>query len=138
MRALRNSLAVKEHVPAYVIFNDATLKDMCSRLPCTENEFSGITGVGQKKLDLYGRQFIELIQRYCDNANNKDGSSTGGYDRAGNSNFHPGDEVFHTIFGDGTVISAVKSGKVLIYEVKFRDGEIKKLNSDFAGLRKAK
>lgn len=73
LRALRNSLAVKEHVPAYVIFNDATLKDMCSRLPCTENEFSGITGVGQKKLDLYGRQFIELIQRYCDNANNKDG-----------------------------------------------------------------
>jgi ATP-dependent DNA helicase RecQ len=50
-------------MPPYIIFNDASLRDMAQRQPTTLEEFSTIVGVGQAKLARYGGQFVELIRQ---------------------------------------------------------------------------
>lgn len=61
LRALRKRLADEAGLPPYIIFNDASLRDMAQRQPKTLEEFSTIVGVGQAKLTRYGPQFVELI-----------------------------------------------------------------------------
>ena len=61
LRGLRAELAGKRGVPAYVIFSDAALNDMCRRLPTTDEEFLAVSGVGTTKLERYGEQFIKVI-----------------------------------------------------------------------------
>jgi ATP-dependent DNA helicase RecQ len=61
LRALRKRLADEAGLPPYIIFNDASLRDMAQRQPMTLEEFSTIVGVGQAKLTRYGPQFVELI-----------------------------------------------------------------------------
>jgi ATP-dependent DNA helicase RecQ len=62
LRALRKRLADEAGMPPYIIFNDASLRDMAQRQPTTLEEFSTIAGVGQAKLARYGDQFVELIR----------------------------------------------------------------------------
>jgi ATP-dependent DNA helicase RecQ len=62
LRALRKRLADEAGMPPYIIFNDASLRDMAQRQPTTLEEFSTIAGVGQAKLSRYGDQFVELIR----------------------------------------------------------------------------
>jgi ATP-dependent DNA helicase RecQ len=62
LRALRKRLADEAGMPPYIIFNDASLRDMAQRQPTTLPEFSTIIGVGQAKLARYGSQFVELIR----------------------------------------------------------------------------
>jgi ATP-dependent DNA helicase RecQ len=62
LRALRKRLADEAGMPPYIIFNDASLRDMAQRQPTTLEEFSTIVGVGQAKLTRYGDQFVELIR----------------------------------------------------------------------------
>jgi ATP-dependent DNA helicase RecQ len=62
LRALRKRLADEAGMPPYIIFNDASLRDMAQRQPTTLEEFSTIAGVGQAKLSRYGNQFVELIR----------------------------------------------------------------------------
>lgn len=64
LKALRSRLAAQAHVPAYIIFPDAALQDMCRKLPRTEAEFLEVSGVGRAKLERYGQQFIALIGEY--------------------------------------------------------------------------
>ncbi|HEY1077644.1 MAG TPA: DNA helicase RecQ [Fontimonas sp.] len=61
LRALRQQLASERKVPPYVIFSDASLRAMAEHKPMTLAEFAGISGVGDKKLELYGAAFTELI-----------------------------------------------------------------------------
>jgi len=61
LRELRNELARDENVPAYIIFSDASLKDMEDQEPKTEAEFLQISGVGQAKLEKYATDFLKLI-----------------------------------------------------------------------------
>jgi ATP-dependent DNA helicase RecQ len=61
LRVLRKRLADEAGLPPYIIFNDASLRDMAQRQPRTLEEFSTIVGVGQAKLARYGPQFVELI-----------------------------------------------------------------------------
>jgi ATP-dependent DNA helicase RecQ len=49
-------------MPPYIIFNDASLRDMAERQPTSLEEFATIAGVGQAKLARYGHQFVELIR----------------------------------------------------------------------------
>ena len=65
LRGLRSELASKNKVPAYIVFGDATLRDMARTRPTTLENFILIHGVGQKKLDDYGVVFIDLIRIYC-------------------------------------------------------------------------
>lgn len=61
LRQLRSSLSKEEGVPAYIIFSDATLKDMEAKHPQTLDEFTTVSGVGQAKLDKYGERFLTLL-----------------------------------------------------------------------------
>jgi ATP-dependent DNA helicase RecQ len=64
LKDLRRQLAAEAGVPAYIIFSDASLRDMCRKTPRTLEAFSKITGVGEIKLERYGRIFIEGIREY--------------------------------------------------------------------------
>ncbi|MGN0587880.1 MAG: DNA helicase RecQ [Oscillospiraceae bacterium] len=64
LKKLRSEIAAKERVPAYIIFTDASLRDMCKKLPSDEEEFLSVSGVGRKKTDLYGKRFIAAISEY--------------------------------------------------------------------------
>ncbi len=61
LRALRSELAKKSGVPAYVIFSDASLKEMAKKLPNDEESFLKINGVGDVKFEKYGEIFLEKL-----------------------------------------------------------------------------
>lgn len=61
LRTLRKRLADEAGMPPYIVFNDASLRDMAQRQPKTLEEFSTILGVGQAKLARYGKQFVEVV-----------------------------------------------------------------------------
>ncbi|MBO5898561.1 MAG: DNA helicase RecQ [Clostridia bacterium] len=64
LKAQRRTIADMQGVPAYLVFTDAALIDMCLKHPTTHEEFLGVSGVGQTKLALYGDLFLPLIARY--------------------------------------------------------------------------
>jgi ATP-dependent DNA helicase RecQ len=61
LKAKRRALAEAARVPAYVIFTDRTLIEMAERRPATLDQMARISGVGAKKLESFGRAFIEVI-----------------------------------------------------------------------------
>jgi len=61
LRQLRLEIAKEEDIPAYLIFNDAALKDMEKQRPMSDSEFLLIDGVGRKKMENYGYRFIREI-----------------------------------------------------------------------------
>ena len=63
LKDLRYKLAQKKRVPAFIIFSDATLMDMCIKMPTNDIEFLEVSGVGQIKLEGYGKEFLEVINR---------------------------------------------------------------------------
>jgi len=69
LKKLRMSLAKDADVPAFVIFSDAALVDMCARMPQNEEEFLSVSGVGQKKLEQFGADFLSVIAEYKTNNN---------------------------------------------------------------------
>ena len=64
LKALRKGIAYKKSVPAYVIFTDATLIDMCKKCPETPDEMLEVSGVGRTKLEKFGKQFLEEIAKF--------------------------------------------------------------------------
>jgi len=62
LRKLRKQLADAQGLPPYVIFHDATLREMVERRPQTLGQFAGIRGVGEGKLARYGPQFIAALR----------------------------------------------------------------------------
>src|SRR5690554_507988 len=69
LRKLRKAIADEEEVPPYVVFNDNSLVEMAMYCPIDEAAFLEITGVGQKKLERYGKEFIAAITAYLDGEN---------------------------------------------------------------------
>lgn len=61
LRSLRTRLAREQQVPPYLIFNNATLEDMCRKRPTTPDELLEVSGVGTKKAERYGEAFLEVI-----------------------------------------------------------------------------
>ncbi|WP_373058862.1 DNA helicase RecQ [Zunongwangia sp. H14] len=61
LRQLRLEIAREEEIPAYLIFNDATLKEMEKERPMSDEEFLQINGVGKRKMQDYGYRFIKEI-----------------------------------------------------------------------------
>jgi len=66
LREVRKQIADSEKVPPFVIFSDASLKDMCAKLPKTTEEFLQVSGVGELKLKKYGLEFIQAIRTFCE------------------------------------------------------------------------
>ncbi|WP_122072191.1 DNA helicase RecQ [Pseudophaeobacter sp. EL27] len=61
LKAKRRALAEAQKVPAYVVFNDKTLIEMAETRPETLDQMARIGGVGAKKLERYGDEFLEVI-----------------------------------------------------------------------------
>jgi ATP-dependent DNA helicase RecQ len=64
LRALRSSIAAAAEVPAFVVFSDAALRDMCRLLPQDPETFLAVSGVGRRKAEQYGEVFTSAIREY--------------------------------------------------------------------------
>ncbi|TCP20963.1 RecQ-like ATP-dependent DNA helicase [Scopulibacillus darangshiensis] len=69
LRELRKQIAVKEKVPPYVVFTDQTLHEMSAKCPSGQSDMLAIKGVGQRKWELYGEAFLEIILSYTAKGN---------------------------------------------------------------------
>jgi ATP-dependent DNA helicase RecQ len=61
LKELRIKIAKEKRIPPYMVFSDKSLIDMCSLKPRNESEFIMVFGVGQSKLENYGKDFLEVI-----------------------------------------------------------------------------
>ena len=66
LRNLRKKIADEKKLPPYVVFSDATLKDMCRYVPESSTDMQLIKGVGEKKYEQYGSFFLEAIQQFIE------------------------------------------------------------------------
>lgn len=64
LAALRKQVAAEVRLPPYIIFHDATLREMCRVLPADMETLKDIRGVGQAKLEKYGMRFLQAIREY--------------------------------------------------------------------------
>ncbi len=67
LRVLRRDLAQAANVPAYVVFSDATLRDLARRRPVTNSVLIQVHGIGVNKSQQYGDVVMQTIRTYCDN-----------------------------------------------------------------------
>ena len=65
LRQLRTEIASEQKVPPYIIFSDATLHDMCHKLPTSVATLLDVSGVGQFKLTKYGHRFLQIIKKHA-------------------------------------------------------------------------
>jgi hypothetical protein len=65
LRDLRSEFSFNEEVPAFQIFTQETLYEMCEKLPTTSKQLKKISGIGKVRLKKYGESIIEIIQAYC-------------------------------------------------------------------------
>ena len=65
LRILRKKLADEQSVPPYIVFSDASLRQMAQNRPQTSADFSQISGVGNRKLAQYGEAFTQAIREFC-------------------------------------------------------------------------
>lgn len=73
LRALRLKLALKENVPAYIVFTNAVLQEMAAKRPTTMTEFLNVSGIGEYKAKQYGEAFLAEIKKY-EESQHDDGS----------------------------------------------------------------
>ena len=69
LRELRKKFADTLGVPAFVVFSDASLRDMCAKKPATKQEFLCISGVGSVKAERYGKDFVRVVSEYLNEKN---------------------------------------------------------------------
>ena len=67
LREVRRSIANELALPAFVVFTDSTLRDMCIQRPTSRNELLMVSGVGSAKADRYGERFLAAITDYQKN-----------------------------------------------------------------------
>lgn len=65
LRQLRRELAKQRSVPAYIVFTDATLRDLARKRPLTQDALLRVSGIGMKKLEQYGAELLSEIRKYC-------------------------------------------------------------------------
>lgn len=64
LRVLRREIALYQSVPSFVVFTDATLRDMCRKKPRTPDQLLSVSGVGSAKAKRYGERFLNCIRAY--------------------------------------------------------------------------
>ena len=64
LKDLRLKLARQAGVPAFVVFTDATLRAMCAHLPKTREQLLEVPGVGVRKCEQYGEEFLALLNTF--------------------------------------------------------------------------
>lgn len=66
LKTLRKKIAKEKNLPPYVIFQDPSLEEMATTYPTTKDELAQVNGVGMGKVNKFGEEFIEVIQKYVD------------------------------------------------------------------------
>jgi ATP-dependent DNA helicase RecQ len=89
LRNLRRKLADDRGVPAYVLFSDATLRDMARVRPGSRNALLNVRGIGERKLADLGPRFLEVIKEYCTATGLSLDAATGGRPRRDRSRKPP-------------------------------------------------
>ncbi len=64
LRSLRKEIADAQNLPPYVVFSDASLREMATRQPCDAEGFAQVSGVGSRKLAQYGPTFVASIRAF--------------------------------------------------------------------------
>lgn len=72
LRKKRKELADEANLPPFTIFHDRTLKEMAAFLPITRESLSAIYGIGEKKIEKYGDNFLNIIIQHCRNRNDSE------------------------------------------------------------------
>ncbi len=67
LRELRYEIAKENSIAPFIIFHDTSLKEMATYFPRNKEEFFRVKGVGTKKYESYGEQFMEIIKKYTEN-----------------------------------------------------------------------
>jgi ATP-dependent DNA helicase RecQ len=78
LRVVRRQIASDRGMPPYVIFHDSTLRQMAAEIPTTRAQLARIQGVGQRKLDDLGEQFLAEIRQHVQGRADQDGGDENG------------------------------------------------------------
>ncbi|MDA8221313.1 DNA helicase RecQ [Desulfosporosinus sp.] len=65
LRTLRREISIRENLPPYMIFADSTLREMAQACPIDLRSMIRVSGVGERKLEKYGDEFLEAIRIFC-------------------------------------------------------------------------
>ena len=65
LRVVRRKIAEERSVPPYLIFSDASLRDMARVRPMTLADFRAVKGVGDWKLETFGPRFVAAVRQAC-------------------------------------------------------------------------
>ncbi|MDT0678076.1 DNA helicase RecQ [Autumnicola musiva] len=139
LRQLRLEIAKEEEIPAYLIFNDASLKEMEKERPMSDEEFMQINGVGRRKMQDYGYRFIkEIIAFNKDKKERKSAKKGQTYQLTGDL-YKEGLNVEEIAGKRKLAATTIYSHLIKLYD----DGEDIDLlqmipNSDFEAVKKAK
>jgi ATP-dependent DNA helicase RecQ len=66
LKNLRKKMAKEKDLPPYVIFQDPSLEEMATTYPTNKEELASVNGVGMGKVNKFGKEFLDLIQKYVD------------------------------------------------------------------------
>jgi ATP-dependent DNA helicase RecQ len=66
LKTLRKKIAREKDLPPYVIFQDPSLEEMATTYPTDKEELAQVNGVGMGKVNKFGKEFLEVIQKYVD------------------------------------------------------------------------
>lgn len=66
LRQLRREIAEQEKIPPYIVFSDATLKEICQYIPTSKEEMLLIKGVGEFKYEKYGDKFLSVVNSFVE------------------------------------------------------------------------
>jgi ATP-dependent DNA helicase RecQ len=66
LKNLRKQMAKERDLPPYVIFQDPSLEEMATTYPTTKEDLAQVNGVGMGKVNKFGKEFLELIEKYID------------------------------------------------------------------------
>jgi ATP-dependent DNA helicase RecQ len=117
LRSLRRKIADDRSVPAYVLFSDATLRQMASLRPGSATALLAIRGVGERKLADHGQRFLELIADYCRAAGLPMDASAAPNTPAREKSRKPNDtkETAFELFANGSSVAqvAAKTGRAM-------------------------
>ncbi len=64
LREWRRQIAQEQRSPAYIILHDTTLDEICGRVPQSIADLRQITGIGERKAEMFGQQIIEALSRF--------------------------------------------------------------------------
>jgi ATP-dependent DNA helicase RecQ len=139
LRQLRLEIAREEDIPAYHIFSDATLKEMEKERPMTDDDFMQISGVGKKKMQDYGYQFIKEIIAFSKKKRTKKKTKKSNTYKETQQLFQDGLSVEEIAQKRGLAATTIYSHLAKLYS----DGEIVNLEKliaqeDLEAVRKAK